>query len=167
MIYAFAEVREKVPNARLFILGDVDDEEYFEDCKMLVDQLSIEGIDFTGMVKVSEFIRDIDYTILTSISEGQPLSVLESFAAARPVVCTDVGCCRDLIEGKDGLGSAGICVPPMDKDSLAQAMIRMCLDNEMRLKMGEIGRERAHRGYTHEISMDRYRELYKEVRGIA
>ena len=47
-------------------------------------------------------MEKLDFTILTSISEGQPLSVLESMAARRPCVCTDVGCCRELLEGKQG-----------------------------------------------------------------
>lgn len=40
---------------------------------------------FPGMVNVLEYMKKLDFTVLTSISEGQPLSVLESFAAGRPV----------------------------------------------------------------------------------
>ena len=39
----------------------------------------------------------------------------------------------------------------------------MCLDTEMRNKMGVIAQKRVERYYTHEISMNQYRELYKEV----
>ena len=51
---------------------------------------------------IVKYMEKLDFTILTSISEGQPLSVLESFAARRPCVTTDVGCCRELLEGKEG-----------------------------------------------------------------
>ena len=39
----------------------------------------------------------------------------------------------------------------------------MCLESEMRNKMGAIAQKRGERYYTHEISMNQYRELYKEV----
>ena len=163
MIYAFAEVKNRVENARLFILGDVDDPEYSKECHDLIEQLGVKDIIFTGVVNVLEYMPKFDFTILTSISEGQPLSVLESFAAGRPAVTTDVGCCRELLEGEDGLGSAGLVVPPMHKDQLADAMIYMCLDKERRLEMGRAGRMRAKTYYTQKMSMDRFREIYKEV----
>ena len=163
MIYAFAEVKNRVSNARLFILGDVDDPEYNEECLGLIKQLGVKDIIFTGVVNVLEYMPKFDFTILTSISEGQPLSVLESFAAGRPAVTTDVGCCRELMDGEDGLGPAGIVVPPMHKDQLADAMVYMCVDKEMRLRMGEAGRKRAGMYYTQKMSIDKFRELYKEV----
>ena len=165
MIYAFAEVKSAVPEARLHIMGDVDDEEYFQECKLLITQLDVKDIIFTGIVNVIEYMEKLDFIILTSISEGQPLSILESFAAGRACVATDVGCCRELIEGEDGdsFGMAGICVPPMHKDRLAQAMIRMCCDTVTRKKMEKAGKQRVLTYYTHQISMNKYRELYREV----
>lgn len=163
MIYAFAEVKAKVPNARLHIMGDVDDREYFEECKLLIEQLEVQDIIFTGVVNVIEYMEKIDFTILTSISEGQPLSVLESFAAQRACVTTDVGCCKELLEDSDGFGEAGICVPPMHKDRLAQAMIQLCEDRELRCRMGISGQKRAATRFTHEMSMDKYKKLYAEA----
>lgn len=163
MIYAFAEVKVDVPNARLHIMGDVDDKEYFEECKLLIEQLEVKDILFTGLVNVIQYMEKIDFTILTSISEGQPLSVLESFAAERACVTTDVGCCKELLEDSDGYGEAGICVPPMHKDRLAQAMVLLCRDTELRHQMGMAGRKRAGARFTHEISMQKYKNLYAEV----
>lgn len=165
MIYSFAELKIRVKNARLFILGDVDDKEYKEECENLIKQLKVEDIFFTGVVNVVEYIAKFDFTILTSISEGQPLSILESFAAGRPVVATDVGCCRELVYGNSGdeIGQAGYVVPPMQRDEVASAMERLCTNNELRIQMGENGRKRAGMYYTHEISINKYRALYKEV----
>ena len=165
MIYAFAELKASLSNVRLHIMGDVDDEEYAADCKTLIEQLKIKDIIFTGVVNVIEYMEKIDFTILTSISEGQPLSVLESFAAKRPCVVTDVGCCRELIEGssEDHFGDAGVCVPPMNKEELARAMYRLAIDPELCEQMGENGQKRIVTYYTHEMSMERYRLLYQEV----
>ena len=76
-----------------------------------VDQLHLENVIFTGRVDIISYMEKLDFTILTSISEGQPLSVLESFAARRPCVTTDVGCCRELLNGneEDRYGTAGYC----------------------------------------------------------
>lgn len=163
MIYAFSEVKSAVADARLYIMGDVDDEEYAEECKMLIKQLGVQDIILTGVVNVREYLPKMDFTILTSISEGQPLSVLESMAAGRPCVTTDVGCCRELLEGHDEFGAAGFVVPPMHKDMLAQAMIRLCNSKRERITMGKNGRARIEKYYTHELSMEKYRALYQEV----
>ena len=163
MIYAFAEVKRVIPNARLHIMGDVDDKEYFVECKQLVEQLHVEDIIFTGVVKVIEYMEKIDFVVLSSISEGQPLSVLEAFAAGRACVTTDVGCCKELIEGNDEFGVAGICVPPMHKENLANAMIQLCKNKNLRKRMGEAAKKRAEKYYKHEISMSKYKKLYEEV----
>lgn len=163
MIYAFAELKAEVPNARLHILGDIDDEVYYEECRLLEQQLNVKDIIFAGVVNVTEYLELLDFTILTSISEGQPLAVLESLAAARPCVTTDVGCCRELLEGEDEFGPAGICVPPMHKERLAQAMVQMCRESAARERMGQTGRARVLKYYTHEQSLQRYQKLYQEV----
>lgn len=165
MIHAFVGLKQRVPNARLYILGDTDDEQYGEECKSLVEQLQIQDIKFTGNVNVQEFLKDMDFTILTSISEGQPLSVLESLAAARPCVTTDVGCCRELLEGGvgDTLGEAGICVPPMHPHAFADAMATLCLNTELRKKMAKIGRERVCKYYVDKDMVDNYNINYSEV----
>ena len=50
-------------------------------------------------MNVRSYLEKIDFTLLTSISEGQPLAVLEAMAAGRPAVTTDVGSCQELIMG--------------------------------------------------------------------
>ena len=90
LIHAFSELSNRVDNVRLHILGGVDDQDYADECYELVKQLEVKNLEFTGRVNVVEYMRKLDFTVLTSISEGQPLSVLESFAAARPCVTTDV-----------------------------------------------------------------------------
>ena len=81
MIYAFYELCTTREHVRLHIMGGVDDEEYAQECYALVDQLHLENVIFTGRVDIISYMEKLDFTILTSISEGQPLSVLESFAA--------------------------------------------------------------------------------------
>lgn len=166
MIYAFFELTARKDNVRLHIMGGVDDQDYADECYALVKQLGLEDkIIFTGRVNIIEYFEKLDFTLLTSISEGQPLSVLESFAARRPAVTTDVGCCRELLNGKPGdtLGQAGYFAPPMQREKLADAMERLCESRELRLKMGEIGQKRAYEHFRYEIMITKYKNLYKEV----
>ena len=166
MIYAFFELSARMDNVRLHIMGGVDDQEYADECYALVKQLKLEDkIIFTGRVNIIEYFEKLDFTLLTSISEGQPLSVLESFAAKRPCVTTDVGCCSELLAGKptDTFGIAGYCVPPMQREKLADAMEKLCESRELRLQMGEIGQKRAYEYFRYNIMLTKYRDLYKEV----
>jgi glycosyltransferase involved in cell wall biosynthesis len=165
LIYAFNELCGMRKNARLHILGGTDDEEYAKECYDLVKSLGLKDVLFVGQVNVIEYMRKIDFTILTSISEGQPLSVLESFAARRPAVTTDVGCCRQLIDGEEGdfFGTAGFCVPPMHREGLANAMDKLCHSRELREEMGEIGRMRVEKYFKHPDMIKRYASLYEGI----
>lgn len=165
MISAFYELKSRVEHVRLHILGGIDDEEYAKECYEMIRQLGVKDIILPGVVNVIEYMEQLDFTILTSISEGQPLSVIESFSAGRPCVTTDVGCCRELLfgNGEDTLGSAGYCCPPMGREDLADAMEQMAGNREERLHMGEVGKERARLYYQHDYMMRNYRAVYDEV----
>ena len=164
MIQAFFLLKQRVPEARLHILGDTDDEEYGRECRELIAHLGVADIDMPGNVNVAEYFKRTDFTVLSSISEGQPLAVLESFAAGRPCVTTDVGCCRDLLEGTDdGIGAAGKVVPPMHARALADALELLATHPEMRREMAEHGRERVRRYFLHEDMVDNYNKNYEEV----
>ena len=167
MLYAFAELKERVSNARLYVCGPEDDEDYAQECYVLKEQLGLtdEEVFFTGPVNVLEYMEKFDFTLLTSISEGQPLAVLESFAAGRPCVVTDVGCCKQLIGGMSGdtLGPAGYCVPPMYKEALADAMESLCVHPEERFMMGRTAKQRVEKYFRHEDMIRNYEQLYDEV----
>ncbi len=168
LIYAFHELTSRRKDVRLHILGGVDDPEYAEECYQLTRQLGLKNLKFVGQVDVIKYMEKLDFTILTSISEGQPLSVLESFAAGRPVVTTDVGCCRELIEGAEGdvFGVAGFLAPPMHREGIAKAMEKMCESRSERLNMGEIGRARVEKYFRHPQMIARYAELYEGAYGM-
>lgn len=165
MIYAFSELKARVPNARLHIAGPAEDEEYAQECYALVEQLGVQDIHFLGTVNVLEYMEKFDFTVLTSMSEGLPLSVLESFAAGRPCVVTDVGCCKQLINGMKGddLGTAGYCAPPMHREAICDALEAMCVRTAERYRMGETAKKRAEKYFRHEDMIRNYQQTYDEV----
>ena len=164
MIQAFSYAKKKVSNIKLWIMGSWDEEtEYAEECFELVEDLKTPDIVFTGRVNVSEYLGRMDMTILTSISEGQPLSVLESFAAHKPVIATDVGCCRELLFGDEGdnFGPAGILTHIMNLEELADAIVELALNTKLRLEMGENGYRRVESGFQTEHMRTTYERIYK------
>ena len=165
MIYSFSRLKAEFDKVRLHIVGGVDDEEYYQECLDLITYLDIKDVILPGNVDVSSYLEKIDFTILTSISEGQPFAVLESMAARRPVIATDVGCCRELIEGDvgDDFGHAGICVPPMHQSKLFHALLEMCQNEANRKKMGKVGQKRVKKFYEIKTVMTNYREVYEKA----
>ena len=167
MIQAFYFAKKKVSNLKLWVMGPTDEDEvYAQECFDLVRALGVKDIVFTGRVNVKEYLGRMDFTILTSISEGQPLTILESYAAHKPVVATDVGNCRELIYGKqDGFGAAGILTHIMNIEEIAQAMIDLAEHEDIREAMGEAGYKRVHAFYRIEQMRDVYRDIYKTFAG--
>lgn len=164
MIQAFGFAKEREPSLKLWIMGPWDeDEEYARECFELVENMQLSDVVFTGRVDVREYYGRMDMTILTSISEGQPLTILESFAAHKPVIATDVGNCRGLLFGEgDGIGEAGIITHIMNVEEIAQAMVTMARDEAMRLRMGENGYQRVCSGYRIESMKETYKRIYQD-----
>lgn len=166
LIYTFSRLKQEIDKVRLHIIGGVDDEEYHQECLELINYLNIKDVVIPGTVKITDYLEKIDFTILTSISEGQPFAILESMAAKRPVVSTDVGSCRELIEGDvdDNFGQAGICVPPMHQSKLFQALMEMCQNEEKRKQMGEAGQNRVKKYFDINNMISKYLDVYERAK---
>ena len=106
----------------------------------MVGTMEIPDVEFTGRIQITDYLGWMDMTILTSISEGQPLTILESFAAHVPVIATDVGNCKGLLYGEDDdFGKAGILTHIMNIEEIAAAMVYMAENPGERRQMGEAG----------------------------
>ena len=127
-------------------------------------KIKIDNIRIEGHVDTVAYMQKMHITVMSSISEGQPLAILESLAAARPCVTTNVGNCKGLLEEPtDGYGQAGFCCTPMDSTGLAAALETLCKDKELRKTFGINGRNRIKNGYTHDQMRSQYLEVYSEV----
>lgn len=163
MLRAFFLVKQALHDAKLYIMGPCEeDPEYYALCQQTVEILQLQDVEFTGSVKVTDYLGKMDILLLSSISEGQPLAVLEGQGAHRPFVTTDVGCCRELIYGRTGdeRGAAGAVVAPMDYENMAREILRLARNPELRQRMGRIGFERVKAAYTYEKFIDSYRKVY-------
>ena len=169
LLRAFFLVQQELPNTQLYVMGNLEeDPEYVDLVRRTAKTLHVKHVTFTGSINVAEYLPRMDILVLSSISEGQPLSVLEGFAAHRPYVTTDVGCCRELIFGdsRDDLGTAGAVVAPMDYEALADEIVRLARDFHLRRSMADVGYERAKRYYTYEQFIESYKNIYEQERQL-
>ena len=165
LIHAFSIARRTKDNLVLHIMGSTDDQNYRDSCESLIDRLELnQYVIIEGHVDTLEYMRKMHLTILTSISEGQPLTILESMASGRPCIATRVGNCVGLIEEEiDGIGPAGICCTPMVSKEIAEAIVSLCSDDQLRLRMGSNGKKRVNTRYLLQNMLNSYHSVYREV----
>ncbi|MGE0713087.1 MAG: GT4 family glycosyltransferase PelF [Planctomycetota bacterium] len=154
----------------VLVVGPTDeDEAYYRECLLQAQVLGIERwVRFTGHRDLVELYPQLDCLVLTSISEGQPLVLLEAMAAGVPSVVTDVGACRELIEGRSpedqALGASGVVCRVADHEAVADGIVRCLFDLDARARMVAAGQERVRRYYRLEEIQSRYLELYEGYR---
>jgi glycosyltransferase involved in cell wall biosynthesis len=152
-----------------FIMGPrTEDSQYYEECRELVSMLGLEAeVTFTGRVNVREWYPTLDLVVLTSISEAQPLVIMEANCAGIPAVSSDVGSCRELLEGRTqedkALGLSGIVTKVANPLETAEAMIAILTKHEVRAAMVKAGRERIARYYTESELNATYRGIYQRA----
>lgn len=160
---------QRLPEVEGWLVGpEEEDPGYVEECRALVQSLQLEGhIRFMGFQKVEDILPQLGLMVLTSVSEAFPLVMVESYASGLPVVATDVGACRDLIEGKElddrALGHAGEVVPIVDHEALACAAFDLLTDPVRWRAAQQAGITRVERYYRQSRVIDSYREIYQTV----
>jgi len=157
-----------LPDIEISILGSQEEEpSYFRECQELVKLLGITGhVEFTGEVNVTEYYPKLDLIVLTSISEAQPLVILEANCAGIPVVATDVGACCELLEGRTekdrAIGPSGIITGLADPADTAKAIITILTNDKLRHDMSMAGKKRVETFYREKDLHQRYKDIYEE-----
>jgi len=157
------------PGTRLFVVGPTQqDEEYYRQCRELATVLGIDDqVVFQGETDVQDIYRDMDVVVLSSIREVQPFVIMEANGAGIPCVATDVGACREMLEGRDGedrkLGPSGIIVPPGKPDLMARAVLELGQDPARWAAMSRAGMARVERSYDEGPGWQRYLDLYRSL----
>jgi glycosyltransferase involved in cell wall biosynthesis len=168
-IRTMQRVIAKLPDVEGWVIGSAEeDPRYGAECEALAASLGLAGkVRFLGHQNVQDMLPRLGLLMLTSISEAQPLAILEAFAAGVPCVATDVGACREEIEGGHAedraLGKAGRIAPFADADALAAAAVELLSSPEIWHACQAAGIARVGRYYTQERMLGAYRGLYRKL----
>ena len=127
---------------------------------------------FTGQKDAFDVYPELDCLLLSSISEAQPLVILEANCAGIPVISTDVGSCIELLNGRHELdrllGPSGLITPIADCEAIADKIIQLIDSPELWDRLSLAGVERVRSFYDELELISRYDVLYREhIAGVA
>lgn len=166
---AMRNVCSEMPSVQAWIVGgEEEDRQYAEECREMIVSLHLTNeIIYKGFCNVAEILPQLGCVVLSSISEGVPLVILEAFACGIPVIATDVGACRELIEGgiaeDKALGAAGIVVPIADAEQLGRAVIKVLSDFESHKTLSKVAEQRADTYFSEQTLFKSYQQVYTEM----
>jgi glycosyltransferase involved in cell wall biosynthesis len=169
LIRAIKTAVAAVPNLKAYIIGPTEeDPEYFAECERLTNMFDLQKhVVYTGRANVVEYYRQMHLMILTSVSEGQPLVILEAHCAGVPVVATNVGACEELLYGYTpedrALGPSGIVTAVASPQETAEAIVRIAKNPQLHAAMVQAGIDRVERFYSEEDLNRTYLEIYETL----
>jgi glycosyltransferase involved in cell wall biosynthesis len=151
-------VVDQVPDFHLDIVGDGPDRRMLEE---LCDALRLrDNITFLGLRHdLHELLPRADLFVLSSLTEGLPMTVLEAMAAGLPVVATNVGGIAELVTTP----ATGTLVPPAQPPALAAAILELVRNPGRAAAMGAAGRQRVEDEFDVRVVTARYEALYRAV----
>lgn len=162
-------IKKSIPDFIAYVLGPTDEEpEYFEECCEMIEHFALkENVIFTGGVNLMDYFGKIDILVLSSISEAQPLVILEAGAAGIPAVTTDVGSCRELLFGRldeePKLGPGGAVCRVSDAREIAERILHLLTNDDERLQYGRNLQERVRRYYNKVDQHSSYSQVYMKA----
>jgi glycosyltransferase involved in cell wall biosynthesis len=158
LIEAAARIAPQFPSLKVLIVGEGDDRPVYE---ALIDRLGVrDTVKLIGLRSdVPDLLRASDAAVLSTNSEGSPLSVMEYMDAGLATVATRVGGIPDLIDD----GVEGLLVDPQDPVGLGDALARVLSDRDEARRMGERARERRRREFDIDVMVENLQNLYLEL----
>lgn len=165
LIRAFAMVVERIPEARLRLVGAPtrDDSAYYEAVQQEIARLgSRDRVDVVGRLPqpaVATEMANASLLVLPSLQENFGLVLAEAMATGTPVVATRVGGVPFVVRD----GETGLLVRPDDVDDLARKLIQLLQDHKARARMGALAREFATKRYCGDAIATDTMEVYRQV----
>jgi glycosyltransferase involved in cell wall biosynthesis len=162
LIEATRQIVKRMPNVRVIIKGSTQDPKYKQKLATLVQKYKLDRnigfSEFSPYSEVPKFLAASDVFVLPSISEGLGLVIMEAMASGVPVVASRVGGVPDILT--DGFN--GLMVDPAKPALLADALLRLLEDPELRRRLIEKGFETVRRMEENEIEKLLNRFMFQE-----
>ena len=167
LIESFERLLKVYPKAYLLVVGDFANP---DDRKTWTERLKASGLDtrifMTGRMAhqyVLAWMKQMDIFVLPSLYEGSPNALLEAMACGLPAVASDVGGVRDMIKDWEN----GLLIPVNRPDALAQKLIMLAEDKELRKSLGNAARKTVENRFSPEQETQTWTEIYRQVAGIS
>lgn len=161
LLRAMILVVSRHPQAHLLLIGMPSDETYLASLRQFIVGHDLEQhVTFLGTrIDAPHILHQCDIGVLSSASEGLPLALLDYGHSALPVVVTNVGQCKEVIDE----GRLGKLVPPGDAQALALAIQQLLESPEERVSLGVSFREFVMRCYSEGAAMRKICEVYESI----
>jgi glycosyltransferase involved in cell wall biosynthesis len=161
LLRAFADVVKSFPEAHLLLVGGNTDSAVSRAVECAIGSLGLSrSVSLLGpRADVAEVLAASDIAVLSSISEGLPVALLEYGLAGLPTVATDVGQCPVVLDQ----GAAGMLVPARSPVKLARALERLLSSASLRRVLGQAFRHRVEQRYAARPVIEKVCHLYELV----
>ena len=161
LIRAMNRVVSSVPQAHLLLIGPPKDATYAQAVQDEVRSCDLQkNVTWLGeQTNITAILKGCNIGVLSSVSEGFPVVLLEYGLAGLGVVSTDVGQCAEILHG----GRAGCLVPSRDPAALASGMLSLLGSAEMRFELGRKLAERTRLLYSAEVVLQAVGNMYLDV----
>jgi len=159
LLTAFRAAIAQVPEMQLWIVGDGTERCRLEEA---TDQLGVRpNVTFWGQqLDVAPFFTTADAFVMSSLSEGLPMSLLQALSCGLPAVTTDVGGMAEVVR----LAGAGMTVPARRADEMATALLRLATNQPERERFGKNAEAAFNTYFTLSATTANYMRLYETYR---
>jgi len=163
LLRAMSRVVRDVPRAHLLVAGRTNDRNYREQVESQCFALGLDNnVSILGeRHDVSAILQSCDLGVLSSISEGLPMSLLEYGAAGLHAIATAVGQCSEVLDN----GRTGVLVPPSNVEALAKAMTLFLQSPERRRQFADRFRERVTKVFSSQTVVRQISDIYETILG--
>jgi glycosyltransferase involved in cell wall biosynthesis len=161
-IHTASRVLKQYPQTQFIVVGaclpNEESRTYYDKLKTLVRELNLKNsFFFIGeRSDIPDILSVMDISVLPSLSEGFSNTVIESMAAGKPLVVTNVGGNSEAVVH----GETGLIVPPKNINKLAEAISFLLADKILAKRMGEAGRRRIKENFSIEKMVAEVENLY-------
>jgi len=161
LVSAFSHVVTRDADAHLLLIGDTPDKELLEEVRELIKQENLErNVSILGSREdVGAILAQCDIGVISSVSEGLPLALLEYGFAGLAVVSTDVGQCHEVLAD----GEMGRVVPSGDAEKLGEAITGLLESPDLRKELGRKFQNHVQMNYSEDAFMKALVEVYETV----
>jgi glycosyltransferase involved in cell wall biosynthesis len=160
LIRAEPLISAQVPDVQIVIAGRGEDFEKYRRMMVHPDRFVIDNERIPDE-RVAQHFSEASVVVLPYIDASQSGVVPVAYSFGRPVVATSVGGLPSVVED----GVTGLLVPPRDERALADALVRLLEDDELRHKMGAAGRSKLEREWAPEVIGPQHIDVYERAIG--